>query len=126
MQKFSSLLIFFRKTFKLYTMASISVLNYQSFNKHAQTFDHTTLALPFFFFPDAGLLVCIKPGRTDTSATRLVNILHTAFAGLPRQQWLQQLYGQGYREYRRYKKSKTTNKTIVLRNHSVGYCLYYI
>lgn len=57
---------------------------------------YTTPSLPVFLFFDAGVLVCTKPDRADKNLGCPVGILHPALIGLPRQQWLQQLYGQGY------------------------------
>ncbi len=61
--------------------------------KHDAEINNTIAAVPFFFFPDAGLLVRSQSNGYYTFWACYPGFYNTSPIGVPGKQWLQQLYG---------------------------------
>lgn len=60
---------------------------------YACTFNHSTTAVSFFFFPVTGIPVCAEPGTCNKHGARYSHFLHSAYTGIPIEQWVQLVYG---------------------------------
>lgn len=60
---------------------------------YACTVNHSTTPVSLFVFSVTGIPVCAEPGTCNKYNTRCSYILHSAYTGIPIEQWLQLIYG---------------------------------